>query len=82
MSIVCDLTNTTIRFLRAKKLNGLISKSGKCFELIFFVFAGLFLVFFSAQKIATSMKFDDFLAGAEKNLERLIALAKTTYYSQ
>ena len=84
IKIIYSATEITIKLLREGRLNEIISKSGKCLEIIFFVFAGLFIYNITYQQMHGSLQaaFNLTLRNAKKDILSLVAVSKNMYQAE
>ena len=84
MGVISSATKITMKLLRERRLNEIISKSDKCLEVIFFAFAGLFIYNITYQQMHGNLKsaFTYSLKNAKNNALSLITVAKNMYQAE
>jgi hypothetical protein len=83
LKVILKITKVNLQFLRMKKMNFLIERSQKCFELIFFVFAGLCLYFVELfQRMNWKNAFKVLVENSSENLQDILGIARKEYLNQ
>lgn len=84
LDVVFKVTKINVEFLRKRKFNGLINRGRRCLELIFFMFAGLTVYFYSIfQNESNTKKVCREIAKQSKdNLQEVLDVARDAYANQ
>lgn len=84
LEVVFKVTRMNVQMLRKKRLDGLISKGKKCLELVFFMFAGMMICFYSIFTSERDKKkvFRIILKRTKDNLPEILDIARNAYLSQ
>lgn len=82
LKTICQLTKINLDFLRRKKMNRLINQSQKSLELIFFVFAGICLLFVELIQQRCRNVFKVLANKAQDRLDSVLEMARRAYINQ
>lgn len=84
LEVVFKITRINVQLLRKKRLDGLISQGKKCLELIFFMFAGMVVCFYSIFMSERDKKkvIRIILKKTKDNLNEILDIARNVYLSQ
>ncbi|OMJ68038.1 hypothetical protein SteCoe_34627 [Stentor coeruleus] len=84
LDVVFKVTKINVEFLRKRKFNGLINRGRRCLELIFFMFAGLMVCFYSIFQNENNTKkvCREIIKQSKDNLQEVLDVARDAYANQ
>ncbi|OMJ92376.1 hypothetical protein SteCoe_4932 [Stentor coeruleus] len=84
LDVIFEITRINVDFLRKKMFNNLINRGRKCLELIFFMFAGLTVYFYSIFQNEKNLKkvSKEVVRMSKDNLQEVLDVARNAYTSQ
>lgn len=84
LDVIFEITRINVEFLRKRMLNNLINRGRKCLELIFFMFAGLTVYFYSIFQNESDLKkvSKEIVRMSKDNLQEVLDVARNAYTSQ
>ena len=77
--VFCKLSKMNIDFLRRKRMNILFTRSQKCLEVIFFVFAGLCINYLALAQIKKTRVLAKLRKAAEVGLVDILSMSQRVY---
>ena len=77
--VFCKLSKMNIDFLRSKRMNILFTRSQKCSEVIFFVFAGLCINYLALAQIKKTRVLAKLRKAAEVGLVDILSMSQRVY---
>ncbi|OMJ84475.1 hypothetical protein SteCoe_14359 [Stentor coeruleus] len=84
LDVIFEITRINVEFLRKRMFNNLINRGRKCLELIFFMFAGLTVYFYSIFQNNSDLKkvSKEIVRMSKGNLQEVLDVARNAYTSQ
>ena len=82
MKIIYKLSKLNIDLLRKKKMNKMLRRGQKTLELIFFVFAGIFLYYIHILNENQLKSFKQLTKFCDERLEDILSLSRDFYIQQ